>query len=656
MPFELTAPSLLWTLGLLVPLIVLYILKVQRKRLRVPSTWLWAEARRDLMARSPFKRLILQVPLLLQALALILLALAAAGPATRGKTVTGDHVAIVVDTSASMAAQAPGSGERRIDRAKATARELVDALPPGSDAMILDAGRDTRVALPADRDTRRMKAVIDELEARDVEGDLGAAVSLAISRLQQQGGSRRVLVLTDGNLARPAPLSSTAIPVEVIRVGEPMNNAAIVRVDVRAGTDPVLDREQVQAFLMIANFGDAPRELFVTMRQRNASDVLASRKVVVDPGSKLPVVLTFNPAEGDYGTGLIFDIAPHDALPVDDVAYGRVPAGRKLPIFVGAEGGEASPWLLRAMVADPDADVREGTVAELLGSTTIAPGALVVFQGACPPNPPGGDVLIIDPPPGDCFGTLVGKKVERPVITSWEHGDPRLRFLGFEGVLIGEARLLEPQSKRQALIRTDQGAIASDISTSSRSATLLGFDPATTSWPRFPSFVVFVRNLMDQARHHRSTGISGPANAGNPLRAAVPPDVREVQVTPPAGEPQTVPVREGLAVVPDVQQVGLYHLSWEEPQAGSMWIPVNLVSADESDLRREPEDLVGSSVDVVAADEAVEARHRWSWLLAIAALAFICFDVWWFTRQPAAARRAQQQTQQRAKVEREAAT
>ena len=142
MPFELTAPKLLWTLGLLVPLVVLYILKVKRKRLTVPSTWLWAQAQRDLMARSPFKRLILQVPLLLQALVLILLALAAASPATRGKTVTGDHVAIVIDTSASMAAQDAESGKRRIDLAKAAAIELVDALPPGSDAMILDDNRD----------------------------------------------------------------------------------------------------------------------------------------------------------------------------------------------------------------------------------------------------------------------------------------------------------------------------------------------------------------------------------------------------------------------------------------------------------------------------------------------------------------------------------
>ncbi|HZO15707.1 MAG TPA: VWA domain-containing protein, partial [Polyangiaceae bacterium] len=364
MPLDLLSPKALWLLGLLAPLIVLYILKIKRQRLRIASTWLWQQARRDLMARSPFKKLVVQVPLVLQALALIALAIAAARPASSTKALTGDHIAIIVDTSASMSATDPPTGKTRMELAKEAASALVDGLPPGSDAMILDAGRDTRIALPPDRDVRRMHAAIDGLAARDVEGDLGAAVALAVSRLKQLGGKRHIAVITDGNLARPAPLSESAVPLELIRVGTPVDNAAIVRVDVRAGHDPVLDREQVQAFLLIANYGKQPRDLYVTMRQRNASDTLASRKLLVPPGEKLPVVLTFNPAEGDFGSGLVFDIAPHDAMAVDDVAYGRVPAGRKLPVMLVAKG-EPSPWIARALASDPDAEVKSGKLDAL---------------------------------------------------------------------------------------------------------------------------------------------------------------------------------------------------------------------------------------------------------------------------------------------------
>ena len=82
-PFELKAPGGLWLLGLLLPLLVLYVLKIRRQRVTVSSTWLWAAAARDLAAKSPFKRLVVQVPLLLELLALSLLALSLARPASR---------------------------------------------------------------------------------------------------------------------------------------------------------------------------------------------------------------------------------------------------------------------------------------------------------------------------------------------------------------------------------------------------------------------------------------------------------------------------------------------------------------------------------------------------------------------------------------------
>ena len=104
-PVDSLTPKGLALAGLIAPLVLLYILKVRRKRKRVASTWLWASAQRDLIARSPWKKLIAQVPLVLELLALVLLALALARPATRGRALTGDHVAIIVDASASMSAE-----------------------------------------------------------------------------------------------------------------------------------------------------------------------------------------------------------------------------------------------------------------------------------------------------------------------------------------------------------------------------------------------------------------------------------------------------------------------------------------------------------------------------------------------------------------------
>jgi hypothetical protein len=641
---DLLAPAGLWLLALLAPLIILYILKIRRNRRVVSSTWLWSTAQRDLMARSPFKRLVMQLPLILQALALIGLALALARPATRGRELTGDHVAIVIDASASMSAAslsaapapgAPGAITTRLDVARRVAKDLVSSLTPGSDALVLEAGRDARIVSPLDRDLVRIKAAIDRVEVKDVEGDLGAAVALAVDRLRQLGGSRRIIVVTDGNIARPDALAGVALPLEVIKVGEDIENAAIVRVDVRSGSDPALAREQIQAFLLVANFGKQPRDAYITMRQENASDVLASRRVLVQPGERLPVVLTFHPAPGDYRTGIIFEMSPHDALAIDDMAYGRVPAGDKLPVvLVSSDGKSASPWLERVMGSDPMASLVSASLGALATPNMIEPDALIVVDGACPVSPPGGDLLIVNPPAGKCFGTVVGATIESPVITSWENGDPRMRFLTLDGVHVAKASVLKPDGATQELIRTQQGTIATDISTATRFGTLIGFDVGESDWPLKASYVLFMRNVLEQARAHRAHGMTGPARAGEPLRVTIPGTATNVEATGPRGEKLDVSIRGGLAVVPDAPHIGFYHLTWAGPQAGSTLVPANLTSVAESDLTPKPIGAAGSKVTVLEAGAEPDAHNEWTWVLALIALALIVFDVWYLTRTP----------------------
>ncbi len=631
---ELLAPKGLWLLGLLAPLVVLYILKIKREKKRVASTWLWAAAQRDLLARSPFKKLVAEVPLLLEALAVIALALALARPATRGGGLAGEHVAIVIDTSASMSAlSADGTGKPvpRIELARRAAKDLLLSLGPGADAMVFEAARETRILAPLDRDLLRVQRSFEKLEARDVEGDLGAAVALAIDRLRQLSGARRIVVFTDGNLAHPESLGAPALPIEIVRVGSPVENTAIVRVDVRSGNDAATSGEQVQAFLLVANFGRSPRELFVTMRENNATDVLASRRVLVQPGERLPVVLTFHPTRGDYDKGLVFDLAPHDAMPVDDVAYGRVPAGDRLPAFLA--GASPSPWLERALVSDAMVDLKKGTVGDL-GAAAIDQGTLVVVDAACPNDPPGGDLLVVHPPAGRCFGSEIGKVLEQPIITSWENGDPRLRFLTLDGLHVAHGNRLSPEGAAQELVRTQDGAIATDGSTPARTVTLLGFDVGDSDWPLKASYVLFMRNVIELARAHRAHGVTGPARAGEPMRVSIPPGATEVKATGPRGEPIEVSLRGGIAILPDIARAGFYQVSWQGAHPGSVLVPANLTSTAESDLTPRAIATTHGVSLLAAADAKPEAHTEWSWLLALFALALVVADVAYVTRSP----------------------
>jgi len=628
---ELLNPKGLWLLTALVPLVVLYILKVRRQRMRVGSTWLWAAAQRDLMAKQPFRKLVAELPLILQILALVALAIALARPAGRGGKIAGDHVAIVIDTSASMGAAS------RMALARKAAHETVAALEPGADAIVIEAAREAKLVAPPERDRRRLDAAIDALSVHEIEGDLAPAVALAADRLRSVGGRRRIVLVTDGALAHDAPLSAADVPIQIVTVGEPAPNAAIVRVDVRAGIDTATTgagrTEQAQVFVMVRNYADRARDAFVTLRIEDRAEPVASRRILLPAKDKTPVVLTFEPNVADRGKGLVVQLASDgDALALDDTAYGRVPSGYKMPVTLASRTPYS--WVARALDADPSLDVQRITV-EQLATVNVDPEALVIVEGACPENPPGRDLVVIAPPEGRCRETDVLAPVTQPQLTSWESGDARFRFLTLDGVHIARATPLRAIGSEASLVRAGTTTLVADASIPGKAVTLVGFDVGDSDWPLQASFVLFVRNLVEQARLHRAQGAAGPLRTGDPLRVAVPNGVTSVRVEGPGMADHEVAVSGGFVVVPAVDRAGIYHVRWNVPRVGATAIAANLTSEAESNVVARPVTIEAAG-GAAAAVQTTPAHREWNtWLLALAA-AILAFDLWWLTRARAA--------------------
>ena len=633
--FHFLDPKGLLLLAALVPLVVLYILKIKRQRQRVSSTWLWASAQRDLLAKHPFRKLVPELPLLLEILALIALAVALARPSTRGGTIDGDHVAVVMDTSASMATRVggPAGTTTRMDQAKRAAQNVVSQLSPGADAIVIEGGREARVVAPLDRDPRRLQAAIATVAVRDVEGDLAGAVALAADRLRSLGGRQRIVVVTDGALAHDEPLVVGGIPTEVLGVGDDEENAGIVRVDVRSGVDAGSHHEQVQVFAMIQSFGAKPREAYVTLSIEGRTEPVASRRLLLEPSAKLPVVLTFEPRPEDHGLGLVVQLAPGDAEPVDDAAYGRVPGSLRMPLVVASDAPYS--WTTRAIEADPNVDLQRLSVPQL-ATVNVDPEALVIVEGACPASVPGRDALVLAPAAGSCFGVGVGAPVDNPPLTSWETGDPRLRFLTLDGVHIARSLALDAHGHGATLVRSSSTTLVADASLPGRTVTVVGFDPGDSDWPLKASFVLFVRNVVELARLHRAQGAAGPARTGDPARVSVPDGTTKVLVDGPGLPEREMPAKDGVAILPPLDRAGLYHVRWNDPHVGSALIAANLTSARESDVRARPVPIAGAPAGTTTTNAAqvLDAHSEWiTWLALLAALA-IAADVYWTTRQP----------------------
>src|SRR5262249_51786127 len=91
---------------LLVPplIVLLYFLKLKRRPLRVPSTFLWRKSIEDLHVNSLFQWLRENILLLLQLLTALALIYALLAPQLHGRASEGKYFILMIDNSASMAA------------------------------------------------------------------------------------------------------------------------------------------------------------------------------------------------------------------------------------------------------------------------------------------------------------------------------------------------------------------------------------------------------------------------------------------------------------------------------------------------------------------------------------------------------------------------
>jgi hypothetical protein len=273
-----------------------------------------------------------------------------------------------------------------------------------------------------------------------------------------------------------------------------------------------------------------------------------------------------------------------------------------------------------------------GVSLEALSGAGVPDDALVVIQGACPPDPPGGDVLIVNPPAGACGTAIVGEPLDAPSITSWTEVDPRLRFLSLDGVDLLKARKLEAESPQQALVQSAHGTLIADISTLGRTGTLIGFDVGDSNWPLKASFVLFVRNVIEVARSHRTRGAETAARAGEPYTLRVPLDIREVSLEDPAGNKRQFSAHGGLCVIPSLVHAGFYFASFQGKKSGGALIVANLTSERESDLSARPLPL-GPQVSERQKSKIADAVSDWSWLLAALALTAVAADAYFLTRK-----------------------
>src|SRR6056297_2057472 len=117
-----------WFFLALIPLIILYFLKLRRPRVEIPSLALWQSVVNDHRVNSPFQKFRRNLLLLLQLILLCLIILALMQPFLSAGPETAEFIPVLIDCSASMSAQTQNSNQTSLDTAKQRVSALIDNL------------------------------------------------------------------------------------------------------------------------------------------------------------------------------------------------------------------------------------------------------------------------------------------------------------------------------------------------------------------------------------------------------------------------------------------------------------------------------------------------------------------------------------------------
>ncbi len=649
--------------------VVAYILKMRRRRFEVPFSTLWQRVLKEKETTSLWRHLRRLLSLLLILAMLGLLLFAALDPSLGQADPDARSVVIIVDTSASMEAKDEGEdGDRaRIEVAKQKAREILDSLGGGDEAMVVRMDGQTTPASRFESDVPRLRRVVDDLRASDTPADLAGALAAAADALRWRHNPMIVLVgdgaYPEQDLDRvvwqrapaPAPDDSatkgrrysetgldaidlSGIDVRYVPVGKGTENVGIVAFNVRRY---VANKLAYEVFIEVQNFGEEPaKRKLVLYNGKLAIDV---RTLKLRPGQRLRQIYPnlgggedhrlrakLEPVAEEAGSAT----GPADIFPLDDQAFALLPARKRQKVLLVTED---NLYLEGAMLVYDNIVVDKLTPDEF--DSALASGRLptydaVVLDDYTPARlPPAPTHLVYFDPKGEHSPFPIVRTLRNPRVTEVNDDHPVMRWIVLNDVNFDETSVfrVDRDQGEVALARSVRAPIIAAKRDGMRKVVAFGFGLSGTDLVMRVAFPLLFVNILDWFAGDDSDLITTYAT-GRRLR--VPMDgtfgLSQVSVVGPDRRRVLAPLVDGQATF-YASSIGVYELDAEaDGQAvAKIELAANLSNPNESNVAPVTDLILGGRT--LSAPEGFSVSHRTSlWrYLVLAVILLLCVE--WVT-------------------------
>jgi len=616
----LLSPAFLWILAALLPLGLIYLIRVRPRRKSTTAYFLWDKVMPETRPNRLFQKLRDLLSLLLIALSIAALALALAEPRLGGEDER--NLVLIIDTSASMSRIEKG-GKTRLELAQDAAGAWLRGLRGGRQAMLVTA--DARVNQLV-RLTAHPPALLKSLES--IQGStlpLDTSMVAAFTNAALESGGSRVLFFTDGCAAQLDRLPSG---LERQLIGSPLPaslpNAALIAADLQPSpetTGALTALVRIQHDFPTVTSG---RMEISRLTDGDAAELFKVVPVELNPARPSERLVTDLPAPAaavemeHWRVELVLERGP-DALALDDRVDLVLPAPR--PVRVAVLGDERFFPVLAVRAFEQSRqglewveDLKSADIALIVGQVPESElSALPLSAGRIVIRPEG------ESPWWQNTATAPGPEEPPPlpVIEQPEH--PLLRFFDAESLDYRGARpslTMPPGSSLLVAGESSAGRLPLLywVSRPEAQTLVLNLDPIASSFYLSPAFPILVRSAA-LALTRRDDTLPGHLRLGQRLTlpAVSEPGQLHTLTQPDGSSRELSPGQSWL-----IDQPGLYTLpalGWQGSAA--------LLNPDESFA---PATAPATPAAPVIAQPTGIGGRPWSWWLGLTAMGLVTLE------------------------------
>ncbi|MFO1006386.1 MAG: VWA domain-containing protein [Planctomycetaceae bacterium] len=630
-----TAPFNALLLLLLIPVIVMYFLKLKRTRQEIPSLLLWQQVIADQRVNAPFQRFKRNLLLWLQLLMLALLALAAAQPYIRGRDRLTKNLPILIDCSASMGAIDAQTKKTRLELAKDQIRPIIDNMLPDQRLMLIEVHQSAQTLTQLTDNKSELRQALDRIEVVDVPSRLEDALALA------RGQSKLVEIpsirlYSDGNVpTRPNPVTGELqaiidfelpFQVDYFRVKTTGGNVGITSLNASRSTS-----SEWEVFVRVECTPEAAGngQLRLSKLVDGKPVVIGEERVILNPGESQRVVFRVDSStELQLKAELI--PADFDALAIDNTAWIELPQARDLQVFCP----ETLPAFRHALKGQPGLrlDPPDGKPSELATYDLVITDSLADLAREAT------TYLTIGQIPKELDGKLTIQDGNATVV-DWKRDAPIMQHVQLREVLMVDEPTLASgvtdatleELGFETLCHGANGPLMLERRVGPRMYLHWMFKLDRTTLPYRLAFPILTTNLVNLAMRQSdladvkaaSTGLLPPVKLSRET---------EYQVTNPKGEHvSTKSDADGWITGVSARSVGPYEVRSGGTLARELG--VSLINPVETSLAG-VEKLVTKEASVSATETKLDQdKPIWSSIASIAMIVLL-IEWWYFQKKP----------------------